>query len=195
MIAITSVVKGIYHRRFGVCHAVTVFVVNFDFGTDGVEVRERVLLGPFHDGVPARWWVVNHPTAILVNVSKAHGVGALDPMFLLAAAAIRVLELPVYVLELLGHVSACLEVDTLPRADPAVDVLQRLGEEGTHRSAGSLGLGKLAAVDASDADAVSGSRRGALGWLLLNVQNKDFQEFRTNKAMEAVELLAVVGHG
>lgn len=136
---------------------------------------------------------------MLVDVPESHVLCRSNPVGLLAAAFVVLLEILVDVFQMAWDVPARMEVDPLPGANPAVNILDAFGKEGAHGGSSSLALGFGATMDATDPDAgnlASGAtirvdRNRRLG--IFN--HKDFEEFRPNKTMETVQVFGIVSSG
>lgn len=132
----------------------------------------------------------NNASSVLVNISKAKFVGRVDPVLLLAPGAIHLLEIIVSLNKRLRDVSAGFEVNALPGTNTSIDILERLGVKDGHGSALLLLTRQQPAVDTSETN----SRFQVTVLPFVLVHDKDFQEIGSNKAMQAVEMLRVIGH-
>lgn len=140
----------------------------------------------------------DHSIPMLVDVLESHVLCRSHPVGLLAAAFVVLLEILIDAFQMSRDVLAGMEVDPLPGANPAVNILEALGKEGAHGGSSSLALGFGATMDATDSDAgnlASGTTIREVRNRLGIFNHKDFEEFRPNKTMETVEVIGIVGSG
>jgi len=95
----------------------------------------------------------NHPVAVLIDVAESHLFRRFNPVGLLAAAFIAILEGLVEVFEFVGNVLAGRKVDSLPGADSTVNILEAFWKKGAHGTPRALVFWFGAAMDATNSDA------------------------------------------